>query len=150
MAPHLLLPLLLEYLLVSCRFTGRVGRTVTTSHALDIIARRHGLEVVETPSGFQYLGEVITRGEVPLTPIQQGRLTTALASPPERLAGVSVRHVSTLDGLKLYLSDGNWFMVKLSTVEAVVRFYAESENRDTTETLLDEGQDVFLGSAGRR
>lgn len=207
-APHLLPPVVLEYLVTSRGFAGKVGRTVATSHVLDAVAQRHGLEVVETPTGFQYLGEMVARGEVcfageenggmtigghvpdrdgilacllvvemvartgkrlrdlltalvadvgsfhtarrevPLTPAQQERLTKALTSPPERLAGFSVRHVSSLDGLKLHLNNGNWFLVKPSTAEPAVRFYAETESRDTTETLLDEGQRVFLGPTG--
>lgn len=203
--PHVLLSLLLDYVLTTRRCTGKVGRTVTTSHLLDSVARHHGLEVVETPAGFHYLGAMIARDEicfaaddrggltitghvpdrdgilacllvvemlartgkqlkdlvtefvarmgsfhpgyreVPVTPAQRARLAATLAAPPERVAGLAVRHISTLDGVKLSFDNGNWLVVKPSATTPVVRFYAESGNRELTDTMLQEGERVFLG-----
>lgn len=40
----------------------RIARTVATTHMVDALARREGLEIVETPVGFKYIGEELARG----------------------------------------------------------------------------------------
>jgi phosphomannomutase len=185
--------------------TGKIGRSVATSHLMDAVAQHHGLELVETPVGFKYLGEMIARdelliggeesgglsirGHVPekdgilacllvvemvartgksldellsdlfarvgalhplrrdvhLTSAQQTRLKEALASPPVQIDGIRVERIEKMDGLKLYLHGGSWLLVRPSGTEPVVRLYAEAGTAGMTETLLQEGQRVFLG-----
>jgi alpha-D-glucose phosphate-specific phosphoglucomutase len=40
-----------------------VARTTATTHLIDAIAARVGMEVVETPVGFKYIGQEITKGD---------------------------------------------------------------------------------------
>ncbi|MDO4541047.1 MAG: phosphoglucomutase/phosphomannomutase family protein [Syntrophomonadaceae bacterium] len=49
--------LLLNYLLGSRAQRGPVCRSVATTHVLDRIAREFGIEVIETPVGFKYIGQ---------------------------------------------------------------------------------------------
>ena len=84
--PNLILPLLVDYLVTHRGFTGKVGRSVATSHLMDAVALHHGLELVETPVGFKYLGEMIVRGELLLGGEESG--------------GLSIRgHVPEKDGI---------------------------------------------------
>lgn len=202
--PNVVLPLLADYLVTHRGMTGKIGRSVATSHLMDAVAQHHGLELVETPVGFKYLGEMIARdelliggeesgglsirGHVPekdgilacllvvemvartgkslrelltdlfarvgalspfrrdvhLTAAQQTRLKETLVSPPMQLAGLQVERIEKMDGLKLYLHGGSWLLVRASGTEPVVRLYAESGKAEMTETLLEEGQRVFL------
>jgi starch synthase len=97
-APNCILPLLLDYLVTHRGFTGKVGRSVTTSHLLDAVARYHGLEVVETPVGFHDLGAMLARNELLLGGEESG--------------GFSMRgHVPERDGI----------LACLLTVEMVAR-----------------------------
>jgi phosphoglucomutase len=185
--------------------TGKMGRSVATSHLMDAVAQHHGLELVETPVGFKYLGEMIARdelliggeesgglsirGHVPekdgilacllvvemvartgkslhellrdlfarvgvlhplrydvhLTSAQRTRLQETVVSPPVQIAGMRVERIERMDGLKLYLHGGRWLLVRASGTEPVVRLYAEAETVEMTETLLQEGQQMFLG-----
>ncbi len=58
---------------------------------------------------------------------------------PAKLAGETVSRVDTLDGVKFYLSDGGWLLVRPSGTEPVLRIYAEAHTPDMVKALLDEG-----------
>jgi alpha-D-glucose phosphate-specific phosphoglucomutase len=73
--PNFILPLLVDYLVTHRGLTGKVGRSVATSHLMDAVALHHGLELVETPVGFQYLGEMIVRSELLLGGEESGGLS---------------------------------------------------------------------------
>jgi len=62
--PNLILSVLLDYLITSRQWTGRIARSVATTHLLDAVANHHGLTVVETPVGFKYIGELLAKGDV--------------------------------------------------------------------------------------
>jgi len=51
--------LLLDHLLKTRSFRGPVCRSVATTHMLDRIARRNGIDIIETPVGFKYIGEIM-------------------------------------------------------------------------------------------
>ncbi|MGH7964990.1 MAG: phosphoglucomutase/phosphomannomutase family protein, partial [Candidatus Binatia bacterium] len=84
--PNFILPLLVDYLVTYRGFTGKVGRSVATSHLMDAVARHYDLELVETPVGFKYLGEMIARDDLLLGGEESG--------------GLSIRgHVPEKDGI---------------------------------------------------
>lgn len=84
--PNFILPLLVDYLVTHRGLTGKVGRSVATSHLMDAVARHHDLDLVETPVGFKYLGEMIARDELLLGGEESG--------------GLSIRgHVPEKDGI---------------------------------------------------
>lgn len=58
-APNRLIPLLFDYLAESRGWTGDVARSVATSHLVDRVAAARGLPVLETPAGFNFIGELI-------------------------------------------------------------------------------------------
>ncbi|HEX9023650.1 MAG TPA: phosphoglucomutase/phosphomannomutase family protein [Geobacteraceae bacterium] len=62
--PNYIIALLLDYLIRERKMTGGVGRSVATSHLIDAVARKHGVEVFETPVGFKYIGELISRDKI--------------------------------------------------------------------------------------
>lgn len=61
--PNLVLGLALEHLVKNRGLKGKVARSVMTSHFVDAIARRHGLEVRETPVGFKHVGNLMRSGQ---------------------------------------------------------------------------------------
>ena len=66
------------YLLVKHRGgRGRVVRSVVTSHLVDAVAKRFGLEVEITPVGFKYIGESMQRGGFLAGGEESGGLTVA-------------------------------------------------------------------------
>lgn len=62
--PNQVLMLLTHHLIKNRGLSGRVVRTVATTNRLDRIAQRHGLDVVETPVGFKYIGAEMLGGDV--------------------------------------------------------------------------------------
>ncbi len=63
LTPHCILTLALDYLLQKGR-RGKVVKTVSTTQMLNRLAQEHGLEVIETPVGFNYISELMLQGDV--------------------------------------------------------------------------------------
>jgi phosphoglucomutase len=88
--PNDLLALLVDYL-VETRGnkngkTLGVARSVATTHLIDRVAKLHGMELLETPVGFKFIGEYIKEGRILLG--------------GEESAGLSIRgHVPEKDGI---------------------------------------------------
>jgi alpha-D-glucose phosphate-specific phosphoglucomutase len=55
--PHKIMALALGHLVTKRNLTGKVVRTVSTTHMLDRMAAEHGLDLVETPVGFNYIAD---------------------------------------------------------------------------------------------
>jgi starch synthase len=74
--PNLVVALLLDYLSETRPHLPRkVGRSVATSHLVDAVAAARGIDVVETPVGFKFLGELLARGEIMLGGEESGGLS---------------------------------------------------------------------------
>jgi phosphomannomutase len=61
------------------------------------------------------------------------------AGPPSRLAGVTVRGVDCLDGVKLLLGDAGWILFRASGTEPVLRVYCEAESSALVDRLIRGG-----------
>jgi phosphomannomutase len=59
--------------------------------------------------------------------------------PPDRVGGLAVRNVDTLDGLKLCLGDAGWLLLRRSGTEPILRIYAEALSADRLRGLLEDG-----------
>jgi phosphomannomutase len=79
------LPLIADYLVRFKQGAGALVRTVSTSHLLDSVAKKHGLELIETAVGFKYVGDILRHG--------------ALAGGEES-GGISIKgHIPEKDGI---------------------------------------------------
>lgn len=63
---------------------------------------------------------------------------SACAKKPNTLGKYAVRNISTIDGFKFYV-DGGWLLIRASGTEPLLRFYAEAENMDKVDELLEAG-----------
>ncbi len=78
------------------------------------------------------------------------RVVAALmASPPEALLSLRVRHVETMDGVKLTREDHSWVMLRASGTEPLLRIYAEAPTEGEVEALLAWGRGVALDEGAR-
>ena len=62
---------------------------------------------------------------------------------PTELAGHTVERVVTLDtgdGVKFFLDDGSWLLIRLSGTEPLVRVYTETRSGSEVKPLLDAGE----------
>ncbi|KAF0134109.1 MAG: Phosphoglucosamine mutase [Candidatus Saganbacteria bacterium] len=48
---------------------------------------------------------------------------------PKEVCGVKVAEVNTIDGVKIILADGSWFLIRPSGTEPLVRLYIESKDK---------------------
>ncbi len=82
--PNQVIALLLDYLCETRPHLPRkVGRSVATTHLVDAVAAARGLDVVETPVGFKFLGKLLARGQIMLGGEESGGLSI-LGHIPDR------------------------------------------------------------------
>jgi phosphomannomutase len=78
-------------------------------------------------------------------PARDRVVASVVASPPDRILSVPVRHVETMDGVKLTRADQSWIMLRASGTEPLLRIYAEAPTEDEVQALLAWGQGVAAG-----
>lgn len=189
LTPNTVLLLLAGHLIRNKGKTGAIVRTVATTHLLDNLALKYGLQIYETAVGFKYIGELMRQTTVliggeesgglsvighipekdgilanmlvaeaiayegkPLSqlvaeaiaqangPVYNHRLDFHLndthtavidsltKNPPSEISGIKVKKVSRLDGIKLYLEDGGWVLLRPSGTEPLMRVYLETNS----------------------
>jgi phosphoglucomutase len=62
--PNIILALLLNYLVEVKGWRGGVARSITTTHLLDRIARKHDLPLTKTKVGFKYMADLYLKGQI--------------------------------------------------------------------------------------
>lgn len=202
--PHRIFALVLRYLIERRGWQGKVVRTVSTTRMIDRIAEKHGLQVIETPVGFNHIADLMLKGDVlmggeesggisiqghipegdgvlmgllllevmayegkPLHtlvselltdfgPAQYKRTDMKLKQPvakkamvkrllelaPDAIDGVAIERIETTDGVKYYLADGSWLLIRPSGTEPVLRVYAEAPNDGRVSALLYFGEQM--------
>ncbi len=81
---------------------------------------------------------------VKLTEDVARRLKEKLAQEPSEIDGRRIERINRLDGVKFLFTDGNWMLMRPSGTEPLVRIYAESENAEDLEVLLEQGRSYLL------
>lgn len=59
--PNMTIAVLLYHLIKTRQWKGVVARSVMTTHLIDRIAEKFGIEVKETPVGFKYIGDILVK-----------------------------------------------------------------------------------------
>jgi alpha-D-glucose phosphate-specific phosphoglucomutase len=62
--PHKVMALSLKYLVEHRDLGGAVVRTVSTTRMVDRLAKKYGLQLIETPVGFNYIADQMLHGDV--------------------------------------------------------------------------------------
>ena len=84
--PNYVIALLFDYLVESRGWKNGVAKSVATTNLINALAKKHGVELHETPVGFKYIGELIMQDKI--------------AIGGEESAGLSIRHhVPEKDGV---------------------------------------------------
>lgn len=81
--PNQILCILAKYLSEKRNLKGAIVRTVATTHLLDALAHKLDLELIETPVGFKYVGEIMRQKEVLIGGEESGGLSI-LGHIPEK------------------------------------------------------------------
>ncbi len=134
--PNFILALLYDYFLTIRGEKGGVARSVATSHLADAVAIRYHEKVYETPVGFKYLGDLLSRGNAIIA--------------GEESSGLSMRgHVPEKDGILADLLVTEMVAKTGKTISELItdlfskvgEFYAERinfpiENEEQKEKIL--------------
>ncbi|MGZ7046515.1 MAG: hypothetical protein ACXVJK_09325, partial [Candidatus Aminicenantales bacterium] len=81
---------------------------------------------------------------VPLTPERAKRLKALIQSPPAAVGRRKVIGVETIDGIKLDFEGGDWFLLRMSGTEPLIRCYAEAATKRRVDDLLRKGMEAVL------
>lgn len=113
--------------------------------AAEAVAAR-GASLVEQLEGiYSRVGRLFSgRIGVRLTPDIIATLPEKLRRDPKDFAGREVTQVNRMDGVKFYLADGSWLLLRPSGTEPLVRIYAESPSQTDLEVLLEQGRKFLL------
>jgi phosphomannomutase len=71
------------------------------------------------------------------------------AAKPAELAGHKVAktvYLDTKDGVKFFVDDGSWLLVRLSGTEPLIRVYAETRSNGELSPMLDAGERMVEGA----
>ena len=82
---------------------------------------------------------------VKLTDEIQKSLKEKLAQEPNEIEGRKIETINRMDGVKFIFDDGSWMLMRPSGTEPLVRIYAESENKEDLEVLIEQGRRYLLG-----
>ena len=63
-----------------------------------------------------------------------------LTAAPAQIEGVAIDDIQTTDGVKYYLNDGSWLLIRPSGTEPVLRVYAEAPSDERVGALLRFGE----------
>lgn len=202
--PHHIFALTLQHLVENKGLRGDVVKTVSTTFMIDSLAEKYGLNLHETPVGFNHIAdlminndvliggeesggisvkghipegdgilmglmllEVMAKARAPLHeivaklqaehgPAHYARHDTRLSkqlpksemveklvqSAPTHINSEEVKRVDTLDGVKFYLADHSWLLVRPSGTEPVLRIYAEAHSPEAVKAMLTVGGEM--------
>lgn len=71
-------------------------------------------------------------------------LKDILSRDPRELGGRKIENINRTDGVKFLFADGSWMLMRPSGTEPLVRIYAETENKQDLEVLLEQGRRYLL------
>jgi phosphomannomutase len=81
-------------------------------------------------------------------PVSKNQMTEQLVSQaPGHIGGETVDDISTIDGIKYYISDGSWLLIRPSGTEPVLRVYAEGRTPEILKAMMDFGEQVASSAA---
>ena len=81
---------------------------------------------------------------VKLTEDVSRRLKEKLSQEPTEIGGRKIVNINRMDGVKFIFEDKSWMLMRPSGTEPLVRIYAESEDRQDLEVLLEQGRSYLL------
>jgi phosphoglucomutase len=72
-------------------------------------------------------------------------LKEKLAQEPSEIGGKKIDNINRMDGVKFIFADKSWMLMRPSGTEPLVRIYAEAENKEVLEVLIEQGRRYLLG-----
>jgi phosphomannomutase len=93
------------------------------------------LDVLFEKVGAHYYDRIDT----PFNGDRKTREARILAAHPEKIGGLKVTEVVTLDGFQFKLEDGGWMLIRFSGTEPIMRVYCETTHAGKVQSILQDG-----------
>jgi len=94
---------------------------------------------------FKQYGRMVSGQEnITRTPARDKKLKELIACPPSRLGDRNVAFTETIDGVKLDFDGDNWFLLRHSGTEPLIRCYAEADSPKELAYLIKHGLEFIL------
>ena len=87
-------------------------------------------------------GHYYDRIDTPFTGDRKTREHMILEAKPEKIGGLKVTGLNTLDGYKFCLEDGGWLLIRFSGTEPIMRVYCETTHPDKVQAILKDGMKI--------
>ncbi len=72
--------------------------------------------------------------------VNKPEMIKKLSSPPySTLGGIPIRRIKTIDGVKFFMEDESWLLIRPSGTEPKVRVYAEASSQSQLDRIIEEG-----------
>jgi phosphoglucomutase len=91
----------------------------------------------------KYGKRVGTQKNIPLDAAKEKKMKMLIKSPPSQLDNRKVLNIETIDGIKLDLVGDDWFLLRFSGTEPLIRCYAESGSKKDAEKLMGFGLEMI-------
>jgi phosphomannomutase len=76
-------------------------------------------------------------------PIAKTTMSQRLAEEaPAEIGGEKINAISTVDGVKYFIEDGSWLLIRPSGTEPVLRVYAEGRSPEMLKALVGYGEKI--------
>ena len=82
------------------------------------------------------------RIDTPFKGDRRDREAAILRAKPDRLGGLKVTELVTIDGFQFKLEDGGWMLIRFSGTEPIMRVYCETTHEDKVQSILQDGLKV--------
>lgn len=147
--PNEVITLLLHNLLTIRKKKGSLtARTLATTHMIDLIAKRHCIEVLETPVGFKYFVDAILSGECIIAGEESGGLSMSGHIPEKdgilaclliaEMVAVNKKPIKDILA-KIYKEYGRVYSHRINVS------LSEDKKRILMDTIKQENMDKFAG-----
>ncbi|MFN2237050.1 MAG: phosphoglucomutase/phosphomannomutase family protein [Anaerolineales bacterium] len=81
-------------------------------------------------------------------PVAKKDMTLQLENnAPDKIGGLSVSDVQTVDGVKYIIEEGSWLLIRPSGTEPVLRVYAEGRSEEMRDALICFGEEIAINIA---
>lgn len=84
-----------------------------------------------------------SRQDLTINESMQEQVKQIIDHPPTTFASTEVTQVNKLDGCKLILSDGGWYLIRPSGTEPIVRCYGEANTSARLEEIMLAGRQLL-------
>jgi phosphomannomutase len=78
------------------------------------------------------------RVDIPVEEKRKKKMLRALKKVGSSFAGMKIREINEMDGVKLKFDDGSWLLLRPSGTEPIMRCYMESHSEETLSLLREE------------